>query len=63
MNFEESIKRLREICDKLKDENTSLEETMVLYKEGLALSNESTKLLESIKSELDVTYEQAGANE
>ena len=63
MNFEESIKRLREICDKLKDENTSLEETMVLYKEGMSLSNECTKLLESIKSELDVNYEQAGKNE
>lgn len=63
MNFEESIKRLREICDKLKDENTSLEETIVLYKEGMALSNECTKLLESIKSELDVNYEQVGKNE
>ncbi|MBQ8623495.1 MAG: exodeoxyribonuclease VII small subunit [Oscillospiraceae bacterium] len=63
MNFEESLKRLREICDKLKDEKTSLEETMELYKEGMALSNECTKLLESIKTELDVTYEQAGSNE
>lgn len=58
MNFEQSIKRLREICDKLKDENISLEETMSLYKEGMALSDECTKLLQSIKSELDITYEQ-----
>ncbi len=58
MNFEQSIKRLREICDKLKDENISLEETMSLYKEGLVLSDECTKLLQSIKSELDITYEQ-----
>lgn len=63
MNFEESIKRLREICDKLKDENTTLEETMILYKEGLSLSNECTRLLESIKSELDVNYEQADSDE
>ncbi len=58
MNFEQSIKRLREICDKLKDENISLEETMSLYKEGMSLSEECTKLLQSIKSELDITYEQ-----
>lgn len=63
MNFDESIKRLREICDKLKDENTTLEETMILYKEGLSLSNECTRLLESIKSELDVNYEQADSDE
>ncbi len=63
MNFEESIKRLREICDKLKDENTSLEETMILYKEGMSLSNACTKFLESIKSELDVSYEQVESNE
>ncbi len=58
MNFEQSIKRLREICDKLKDENISLEESMALYKEGLKLSDECTSVLESIKSELDITYEQ-----
>lgn len=58
MNFEQSIKRLREICDKLKDENISLEESMALYKEGIKLSDECASVLESIKSELDITYEQ-----
>lgn len=45
MNYEESVKRLREICDKLRDENTSLEDTVKLYKEG-------TKLLEDCKMQL-----------
>lgn len=60
MNFEESIKRLKEICDKLKDDKTSLEESMLLYKEGMSISNECSKLLEEIKAELNVSYEQVG---
>ncbi len=58
MNFEQSIKRLREICDKLKDENISLEEAMSLYKEGTKLADECTAVLETVKSELNITYEQ-----
>ena len=63
MNFEESLKRLKEICDKLKDEQVSLEETMSLYKEGMKLSNECMSVLEAVKAELEVNYEQAGKNE
>ena len=40
MNFDESIKRLKEICSKLSSDGTTLEETAKLYKEGLALSEE-----------------------
>ncbi len=46
MNYEESVKRLREICDLLRNESTPLEETARLYKEG-------AKLLEECKSALD----------
>lgn len=56
MNFDMSIKRLKEICEKLKDENTSLEETALLYKEGLELAKSCLEVLDNIKSELDIEY-------
>ncbi len=63
MNFEESLKRLKEICDKLKDEQVSLEETMSLYKEGMKLSGECMKVLEAVKAELEISYEQVEKND
>ena len=52
MNYEQSVKRIREICDKLRDENTSLEETAKLYKEGSALLKECREALEKISLEI-----------
>lgn len=52
MNYEQSVKRLREICDKLRDENTSLEEIAKLYKEGSKLLEECKKMLDQISAEL-----------
>ncbi len=43
MNFDESIKRLKEICAKLNDDKTSLDETVSLYKDGMTLSEECLK--------------------
>ncbi len=52
MKYEESIKRLREICDRLRDENTTLEETAKLYKEGVALADECKKMLDGFSTEI-----------
>ncbi len=52
MNYEQSVKRLREICDKLRDESTSLEETSKLYKEGKALLAECRSMLEGFSKEI-----------
>ncbi len=56
MNFDEAIKRLKEICDKLKDDSTPLEESVSLYKEGITLSQECREVLDSIKNEIDIEY-------
>ena len=56
MNFEEAIKRFKQICDKLKDDNTPLEEAVELYKEGIKLSKECREVLDNIKNELEVEY-------
>lgn len=52
MMYEEAIKRLREICDKLRDEKTTLEETAKLYKEGKELVGECSKSLDKVAAEI-----------
>ena len=63
MNFDMSIKRLKEICEKLKDENTFLEETASLYKEGMELAKSCREVLDNIKSELDIEYKKVSEDE
>ncbi|MCD7771713.1 MAG: exodeoxyribonuclease VII small subunit [Oscillospiraceae bacterium] len=60
MNFDESIKRLKEICAKLDDDKTTLEDTVALYKEGMALSEECLKRINDIRSELKESGEEIG---
>ena len=54
---------LKEICEKLKDENTSLEETALLYKEGMELAKSCREVLDNIKSELDIEYKKVSEDE
>lgn len=54
MNFDDRINRLKEICRILSGNNTSLEETASLYKEGMALSDECLKAIAGIRQELSL---------
>ena len=49
MTFESSMKRLNEIVKALEGENLSLDEALDLYKEGVELSVDCKKSLESAK--------------
>ena len=53
MKFEESIKRLDEIIEKLENNETSLEEAIEIYREGASLLGSCRKQLE--QAELLVT--------
>lgn len=53
MNFEQSIKRLDEIIEKLENNETSLEEAIEIYREGASLLGSCRKQLE--QAELIVT--------
>lgn len=53
MKYEEAIKRLREICERLRDERTTLEETSALYKEGMKLADECEKMLDGFSAGLE----------
>lgn len=49
MAFEESLKQLTEIADKLEKGDTTLDESIALYEKAMRLSKECTIALENAK--------------
>ncbi|HNX64665.1 MAG TPA: exodeoxyribonuclease VII small subunit [Oscillospiraceae bacterium] len=49
MDFESSLKKLEEIIKQLEDGNLSLENALILYKEGSELSESCQKQIENAK--------------
>ena len=58
--FEDKMKRLAEIVEKLDDENANLDESISLYEEGLKLSKELKDQLEGFKKKIDTISKGAG---
>ncbi|MBQ2316211.1 MAG: exodeoxyribonuclease VII small subunit [Clostridia bacterium] len=52
ISFEAALKRLEEIADLLESSTTSLDESMTLFEEGVALSKECTRLLNTAKQKI-----------
>lgn len=52
MNFEENIKRLEEIVALLEKGETPLEESMDLFEEGVNLTNQCLKMLDSAEQKI-----------
>lgn len=61
--FEESLKLLEEIVEKLEDQNTSLDDAMKLFSEGVMLSEECSKKLETVKQSVYSLIEKNGKME
>ncbi len=57
MNFENSVKKLDEIVSKLENNETTLEESIEMYKEGITLLSNCRKQLEN--AEMLVTVEES----
>ncbi len=57
MNFEQSLKRLDEIIKKLDSNETPLQESIELYKEGTSLLGDCRRQLD--EAEMLVTVEEA----
>lgn len=58
LSYEESIARIRSICDKLRESSTSLEETASLFKEALGLIKSCRETLNKVSAEIeDEEYE------
>ncbi len=53
LKFEDKMKRLQEIVELLDDENTDLDKSIELYKEGLDLSKDLKKQLISYESQIE----------
>ena len=52
-NFESSLKRLEQISDLLENEDTSLEESIKLFEEGIKLKEICEERLKSAKIKID----------
>jgi exodeoxyribonuclease VII small subunit len=57
-SFEEALKRLEEIVEKLEDESISLEKSIALYEEGIELSKHCTETLEEAELRIKKVAEQ-----
>ena len=61
--FEESLELLEKIVAKLEDQNTSLDEAMKLFGDGVALSEECAEKLENAKQTVRLLVEKNGKME
>lgn len=52
MTFEESMKRLEEMAEKIKDENTTLEEAIACYEEGLRCYGKCNSILKNAEQKI-----------
>lgn len=53
MSFESDLKRMEEITELLKDENTGLEESIKLYEEATMLGKKLSKTLNDIQRKVE----------
>ncbi len=53
LNFEDSLRRLQEISEKLESKEISLDESIKLYEEGIRLAKECYRILN--EAELKIT--------
>lgn len=54
MKFEDNLKRMEEIAALLRDNNTSLEESLTLFEEGMKLSKKLENGLEEAKRKIEI---------
>lgn len=59
-DFENSMQRLEEIVAKLEKGDASLSESMLLFEEGVALSDACLQQLESAQQKVNILLEKSG---
>jgi exodeoxyribonuclease VII small subunit len=62
-SFEESLKELEDIVQKLEVGDVSLDESMALFERGLTLSTQSSDKLKSADQKVKILIEKHGKNE
>jgi len=53
MTFEESLKTLEEMSNKIRSEETSLDDAIKCYEDGMKAYNECTELLTNAKQKIE----------
>ncbi len=54
MSFESSMKKLEEMAELIRDEETSLDEAIKCYEEGIKCYNECNDILKNAKQKIEV---------
>lgn len=57
MSFETSMKRLEALSEKIRAEETSLDEAIKCYEEGMKCYNECNKILNNAKQKIETFLE------
>ncbi len=60
LTFEESLARLEEIVEQLEDGKLPLNESLVLYEEGIRLSRECNRQLTEVQGRLEALIKDGG---
>ena len=53
MSFETSMKKLEELSEKIRDEETSLDEAIKCYEEGIRCYTECTEILNNARQKIE----------
>jgi exodeoxyribonuclease VII small subunit len=62
-NFEERLKRLEELAERIKDQNLALEEAVSVFEEGVKLSKGLERDLEKIEGKVELLLNQPASSE
>ena len=54
MTFEDAMKKLEEMSEKIRQEDTSLDDAVQYYEEGIACYNECNEILENAKQKIEI---------
>lgn len=58
LSYEESMKRLEEIIEKLESDDITLEESVALFQEGMILSKECDTILKDAEEKISIISQQ-----
>jgi exodeoxyribonuclease VII small subunit len=62
-NFEERLKRLEELAERIKDQDLALEEAVSVFEEGVKLSKGLERDLEKIEGKVELLLNQPASSE
>lgn len=60
MSFEKRLKNLEDIATKMRDENIELEDSIKMFEDGIEISRELEKKLNSFEKRIEILIEKNG---